>query len=97
MIDTFLRSKRVLREELSDRSELIETTYAVFPSITVILTHSSEPEECLQGMEYIEITLVLNDAEFRYDLESDLNRWVSLDSDEEASFPIDESNHPIRV
>ncbi len=95
MIDAFLRSQRVLLEELGDRSKLLETTYTVFPSITVILADSSEPEEGLQAMEYIEITLVLNDAKFRNDLESDLNRWVSLDPDEEASFPVDESNHPI--
>ena len=48
-------------------------------------------------MEYVEITLVLNDAEFRYDLESDLDRWVSLDPDEEATFSVDEPNHPFRT
>jgi hypothetical protein len=48
-------------------------------------------------MEHVEITLVLNDTEFRYDLEPDLGRWVSLNPDEEASFSIDKSNHPIRA
>jgi hypothetical protein len=97
MIDTFLRSQRVLLEERRDRSKLLETSNTVFPSITVILTDSSEPEESLQAMEHVEITLVLNDTEFRYDLEPDLGRWVSLNPDEEASFSIDKSNHPIRA
>ena len=97
MIDALLRSQRVLHEEIGDRPKLLETPYTVFPSIAVILTDSSESEETLQTVEYVEITLVLNDTEFRYDLESDLGRWVSLDSDEEASFSVDESNHPIRA
>ncbi len=97
MIDALLRPQWMLRKEVRDRSKLLESPYAEFPSIVVILTDAAKPEEFLQGVEHVQIAIVLNDAKLRNDLESDLNRWVSLDSDKEASFSIDKSNHPIRA
>jgi len=48
-------------------------------------------------VEHVEIAFMLNDAKLRNDLETDFDRWVSLDPDEEATLSIDESNHPLRV
>ena len=96
VVDALLRSQRMLLEEIRDHPKLIETSHSELPSIPVILADATKPKELLQSMEHIQITLVLHDAEFRNDLESDIDRWVSLDPDEEASFPVDESNHPIR-
>ena len=96
-IDTLLRSQQVLSEEPIDFAQLFEASYAELPSITVILTHSSEAEVSLQPVEYVKIAFVLNDAEFRNDLITDFDRWISLDSDEEASFSIDKPNNPIRI
>jgi hypothetical protein len=96
-VDALFRFEDVFLEKVRDFSQLIQTSDAVFRSISVISTDAPEPEEALQGVQDVEIALVLNDAELRNDLESDLDRRVSLDSDEEASFPIDEPNHPIRV
>jgi len=93
----FLRFELVTHEEAGDLFEMVESPYPVFPSIVVILTDAPKPEEALQGVEDVQITFVLNDAEFRNDLESDLDRWVSLDSNEEASFSVYESNHPIWI
>jgi len=97
MIDALLRSQRMLLEKVRDHPKLIEPSNSELPSISVILADATKPEEFLQSVEHVQITFVLNDAELRNDLESYLDRWVSLDSDEEASFSIDESNHPIRT
>jgi len=76
---------------------MLETPYPELPSFLVIPTDAPEAEKPLQSVEYVEIASVLHDAKLRYDLVADLDRRVSLDADEEATFSVDESNHPIRV
>jgi hypothetical protein len=76
---------------------LFEASHSVFPSIVVIPTNAPKTEESLQGVEYVDIAHVLNDAKFRYDLKTDLDRRASPDPDGEVSFSIDESNHPFRT
>ena len=87
----------MLGEEERDLAQMLQTSNSELPSLIVISTHAPEAEKPLQSVEYIDIAFVLNDAKFRYDLVADLDRWVSLDAYEEATFSVDESNHPIRV
>ena len=96
-VDPFFRLELVALEENIDFMKMVETPNPILPSIVVILADAAKPEEALQGVEHVQITFVLNDAEFRNDLESDPYRWVSLNSDEKASFSVDKSNHPIRI
>ncbi len=96
-IDALLRSQPMLLEESCDLAEMLDAAHPVFPSLAVIPTHAPEAEKSLQCVQNVEIAAVLNDAEFRDDLHPDTDRRVSLDSDEEAPFSVDESDHPIRT
>ncbi len=80
-----------------DFAKMVKTSHPIFPSLIVILTNPAKPEEALQAVKDVQITFVLNDSEFQNDLEADLYRWVSLDTDEKASFSVYESNHPLWI
>ena len=79
-IDALLRFERMLTKEARDLAQLLEASHPVFPSLVVVSTDAPKTEESLQSVECVDIAHVLNDAKFRYDLKTDLDRRASPDT-----------------
>jgi hypothetical protein len=60
----------------------------------VIRRDLTTPEELAEPLEEGNIPLVLDHAELWKDLPADLHRGLPIHTNEEASFSVDETNHP---
>ena len=75
--------------------EVIEPPDSIRHSIAVILSNYSASEEFLQSMEKLNVTSMLNDAEFGEHLELAGHFWVWFDADVETTFAVNESDYPL--
>jgi len=74
--------------------QLLESSDAELPSITMVRGDLTTPEELSKLLEERDIPLVLRHAKLRKDLPADLHRGLPVDADEEASLSIDEADDP---
>ena len=76
--------------------QVIQTPYSIRHSLRVIRPNHATPKEVFERMEQLNIALVLYNRELRKHLESGSHLRVSVDADEETTFAVNESNHPLR-
>jgi len=62
----------------------------------MIRSNHAAPKKIFEGMEQLDIALVLNNCEFRKHLEAGSHLRVWVDADEKTTFAVNESNHPLR-
>jgi hypothetical protein len=65
--------------------------------LRVITSHHAALEERLQGVEELNVPLVLHDGELRQYLKLRSHFRVGIDADEETAFAVHEPNHPVCV
>ena len=75
--------------------QLSDSPNAEFLAITVIDGDLSAAEETSELLEEGDIPLMLYHAELWKDLPANRHRGLPIDTDEEASLSIDETNHPL--
>ncbi len=76
--------------------QVIQTPYSIRHSLRVICSNHAAPKEFFERMEQLDIALVLYNGELRKHLESGSHLRVPVDADEEATFAVNKSNHPLR-
>ena len=87
----------MLFEEGNDHIiQVIQSTYSICHSLRVVLSNHSAPEKLLECVEQLNISFVLYNCEFRKDLITGSHLRVSIDSDEETTLAVNESNNPLR-
>ena len=76
--------------------QMIQTSHPIRHSLHVIGSNHAAPKKLLECMEQLDVSLVLYNCEFRKNLKprSHLRMWI--DSDEETSFAVNKSHHPLR-
>jgi hypothetical protein len=96
-IDSLLRFQRMLLEEGNDRLlQMIQAPHSICHALPVIGSNHAAPKESFERMEQLDIALVLHNCELKKHLESGSHLRVLVDADEEATFAVNESNHPLR-
>src|SRR5215510_7607980 len=83
-----------LEERYHSFGQLLESSDAEFFSIAVIDGNLTAPEELAKLLEEGDIPLVLDHAELWKDLPADLHRGLPIHADVEATFTVDETDHP---
>ena len=76
--------------------QMIQTPYSIRHSLRMIRPNHAAPKELFERMEQLDISLVLYNCEFRKHLESGSHLRVPVDADEETTFAVNESDHPLR-
>ena len=76
--------------------QVIQTPNSICHSLPVIRSNHAAPKEFFERMQQLDIALVLHNGELRKHFESGSHLRVSVDADEEATFAVNESNHPLR-
>src|SRR5579864_4694606 len=75
--------------------QVIQTSHSICHSLPVICSNHATPKELLECMEQLDVSFVLYNCEFRKNLKSGSHLRVGIDSDEETTFAVHESNHPL--
>lgn len=87
----------MLFEEREDLfSQVIQTTHPIRHPLAMIAANYATPKELFEGMEQLDVSLMLNHCEFRKHLKPGSHLRMRIDSDEETTFAIHESHHPLR-
>jgi hypothetical protein len=95
-VDPLLGFQRVLIEERNDPLvQMIQTTHPVSQPLLAVPANHAAPEKCLECEEQLDVPLVLDNCEFREHLEPAGHVRMRIDSDEEATFAVHESDHPL--
>src|ERR1700720_69733 len=76
--------------------QMVQTTHPISHSLCVILSYHAAPKELLEGMQQLNVSLVLYNGEFRKHLETRSHLRMPVDADEETTFAVNETNHPLR-
>ena len=96
-LNSLFRFQRMLFEKGNDSViQVIQTSHPVRHSLCMIRTNHAAPEKLLECVEQLDVPLMLCNCELREDLESGSHLRVPVDSDEETSFAVNESDHPLR-
>ena len=77
-------------------AQMVQTTHPISHALRVIRSNHAAPKELLECMEQLNVSLVLYNGEFREHLETRSHLRVSVDADEETTFAVDETYHPLR-
>ena len=76
--------------------QVIQASHSIRHSLCVICSNHTAPEECFECMKQLDISFVLHNCEFRKNLKPRSHLRERIDSDEETTFAIHESYHPLR-
>jgi hypothetical protein len=76
--------------------QMIQTPHPIRHPLRMIRSNHAAPKELFECMEQLDIALVLYNGEFRKHLESGSHLRMSVDADEETTFAVNETNHPLR-
>src|SRR5438067_11646419 len=86
----------MLLEERNDRlGQVIQASHAIRHPVAVVRTDHAAPEEVLECVQELQVAPMLDYREFREYLESGSHLRMPVDADEEASFAVDETDHPL--
>ena len=77
--------------------QVIQTSHPIRHSLCVISPNHAAPKELFERVEQLDVSLVLYNCELRKDLKSRGHLRVRIDSDEETTFAIHKSHHPLRL
>ena len=87
----------VPHEERHDAlSQMLPIPHSICHPVSVISSNHATTEMGFQSMKDLDVTLVLNDGEFRQDLNSKPQPGILTDPDVKASFSVDKSDYPLR-
>ena len=76
--------------------QVVQTSHPISHSLRVIRANHATPKELLECMQQLNVSLVLYNREFRKHLETRSHIRMSVDADEETTFAVNETNHPLR-
>ena len=76
---------------------MLGSAHPVCHSVPVIDTDDPAPEVRLQSMQNLDVALVLDDGEFRQDLDTRAHIAVSVDSYVEAPFAVNKADDPLGI
>ena len=86
----------MLLEEGNDSFvQVIQTPNSIRHPLRMIRSNHAAPKELLECMKQLDVSLMLHNREFRQNLKASGHLRVWIDPDEETTFAIDESNHPL--
>jgi hypothetical protein len=95
-IHSLLRLQRMLLEERNDMMiQVIQTANPISHSIAVIRANHTAPKKLFERVKQLNVSFVLHNCELRKHLESGSHLRVRINADEEASFSIYKSDHPL--
>src|SRR5580698_958718 len=75
--------------------QVIQASHSVSHSLRVIPANHAAPKKLFECMKQLDIPFVLYNCEFREYLKSRGHLGMAIDSDEETSFAVHESHHPL--
>jgi hypothetical protein len=97
-VDPFLRFQRMLLEERNNPfGEVIQPPNSICHPISVIGSNHSTPEEFLQRVEQLNVTLMLDNGEFREHLKLAGHLGMRINADVKTTFTVNESNNPLSI
>ncbi len=76
--------------------QVIQTSHSIRHPLRVIGTNHATPKELFECMKQLDVSLVLHNCEFRKNLESRSHFRMPINADEETTFAVHESDHPLR-
>jgi len=76
-------------------AEVIQPPNPICHAVAVITSNHATAEKLLQRMEQLDIAAVLDYREFGEHLILAGHLWMRIDADVEATFAVNESNHPL--
>ena len=97
-VDSLLRFQQMLFEEGNDPLiQVFQASYPISHPLAVITANYATPEELLEGVEQLDVSLMLDHCEFREYLKPGGHFRVRIDADEETTFAIHKSDHPLSL
>ena len=88
----------MLIEEWDDSLvQMVQATHPKRHPVSVVRANHTAPKKLLERMQELDIPLVLYNREFREHLKSGGHLRVRIDANEEATFSVYKSNHPLRL
>src|SRR5215472_4572322 len=87
----------LLEERNNVLRQVLMSAHTVGQPISVVLANNATTEICLQCLQNLNITFVLDDCEFRQNLESTGHFRVGVDAHMKTTFAIHEPNNPLRI
>ena len=97
-IEPLLRFQQMLFEERNDLFiEVFQTSHPICHPLAMILANYATPEELLEGVKQLDVSLMLDHCEFREYLKPGGHLRVRIDADKETTFAIHESDHPLSL
>jgi len=84
-----------LKERDNPFVQVFQTSHPIGHSILAVSSHHTAPEKALECVEELNVPPMLDYGEFRKHLYLAGHLWVWIDADEEASFAVHESDHPV--
>ena len=86
----------LLKEGNDSFAQVIQTSHPVSHSLRVVCSNHAAPKKLLEGVQQLNVSLVLYNREFRKHLEARSHLRMPVDADEEATFALNKTNHPLR-
>jgi hypothetical protein len=90
-----LRFQRMLFEKLHDVQQAVDLSDAQLESFTMIDPNNATPEEPLECVKNLDVSLMLDYPEFRQDLISHVHFRMAGDANVEATFSVNKANNPV--
>ncbi len=75
--------------------QVIQTSHSISHPVAMVRANHTAPKEPLQCMKQLDVSFVLNNCELRKHLKSGGHLRVWIDADEETTFAVYESDHPL--
>src|SRR5689334_20041044 len=90
--------ERMLDEEWNDSfQQMFLASHPISHPVAVIHANHAAAKMVFQGMQHLNIPLMLHDGEFREDLEFGRHFSVRIDPHVKTAFAVDKPNNPLRI
>ena len=76
--------------------QVIQTSHLIRQALPVVSPNHAAPKKLFECVEQLDVSLMLYHCELRKNLDSRSHLRVRIDADEETTFAIHKSNHPLR-
>ncbi len=76
--------------------QVVQTSHPIRHSLCVVCSNHAAPKKLLERVQQLNVSLVLYNGEFRKHLETRSHLRMPVDADEEATFAVNKTNHPLR-
>jgi hypothetical protein len=85
----------LFKERNNPFAKVIQPPNPIRHPITVIGSNYSTSKELLQTVKQLNVTLMLDDGEFREHLKLASHFWMRIDADVETTFAVNKTNYPL--